>query len=191
MIYKFKPFQGPHQYVFRDPDTGYKYKEPNKKQLISRIQAYRSQNGLSEIDFIEDVLENYWCSLPENVGRCEGKKLQIGVLPMLKAGIVVLKNFLYDSVVKQEVAEKRALQCVGCKYNRMPENEGVKAWLDLIAINSVRKHKTSQYDKLGTCGVCECALNMKVFYNGKIDVPTKTQMEKYDEVDCWQKEIIK
>jgi len=191
MISKFKPFLGPAQYVFRDPDTGLEYKENSKKTLIDRIRSYRLQNELPEIEFLDDVLEHFWCTLPENVGRCEGKALQLGVLPLLKAGIVVLKNFLYDSVVRQDVAESRAAQCVGCPNNRLPENSGVKQWLDLIAINSVKGHRTKYYEKLGTCGVCECPLNMKVFYNGKIDKPTIEQQKKYDAVKCWQLGIVK
>ncbi len=191
MIYKFKPFLGPAQYVFRDPDKGTEFKEKSKKTLIDRIRAYRSQNELPELEFLDDVLESYWCGLPENIGKCVPKNLNLGVLPFLKGGIVVLKNFLYDSVVSQDVAEKRASQCSTCPYNRKPENEGVKYWLDLVALNSVKNHKTSQYAKLGTCAVCECPLNMKVFYNGKIDKPTPEQQAKYEEVSCWQLGIIK
>jgi len=191
MISKFKPFLGPAQYTFRDPDTGLQYKEKDKKTLISRIRAYRMQNALPEIEFLDDVLEMYWCSLPENVGRCEPKSLTLGILPMMKAGIVILKNFLYDKVVNQDIAEKRALQCRGCEFNRMPENSGVKHWLDLVAINSVKGHRTKEYEKLGTCSVCECPLNMKVFYAGKIDKPTPEQQKKYDAVNCWQLGIVK
>lgn len=182
---------GPSQYVFRDPDTGLEYKEKDKKTLINRIKAYRSQNGLGEIEFLGDVLENYWCSLPENVGRCDIKPLELGILPVLKAGIVVLKNFLYDKVVSQEVAEERASKCVDCEFNRLPENSGIKSWLDVIAINSVKSHRTSKYEKLGTCGVCECPLNMKVFFAGKIDKPSIEQQQKYEKVSCWQLNIIK
>lgn len=181
---------GPSQYVFKDPDTGMEYKEKNKKVLIDRIRAYRMQNELPEIEFIDDVLENYWCTLPENVGRCEPKALQLGILPMMKAGIVMLKNYMYRTVVKQDVAEKRASQCVTCKFNAKPANEGMKYWLDLIAINSVKGHRTKEYEKLGTCSVCECPLNMKVFYDGKIDKPTIEQQRKFEEVNCWQLGIV-
>lgn len=192
MISKFKAFCGPVQFVFKDPDTGMLYgPEKSKKLLIDRITAYRKQNGLEELQFIGDVLENYWCSLPENIGRCQPKMLKLGILPTLRGGVAVLKNYLYDKVVKQDVAEKRALQCVSCPYNRKPETEGVKRWLDLIALNSVKTHRTSQYDKLGTCSVCSCPLNMKVFYAGTIDRPGIEEQRKYDEVDCWQKGIIK
>ncbi len=146
---------------------------------------------MPEIEFLDDVLEGYWCGLQENVGRCEPKTLNIGVLPFMKAGIIMLKNYLYSSVVAQDVAEKRADQCKDCKFNRKPESDGIKMWLDLIAINSVRGHRTKQYEKLGTCRVCECPLNMKVFYDGKIDKPTIEQQRKYDEVSCWQLKIVK
>ncbi len=177
--------------MFRDPDTGLQYKEKTKKTLIDRIRSYRMQNELPEIEFLDDVLESYWCSLPENVGRCEPKSLALGVLPFMKAGIVMLKNYLYSSFVTQPVAESRAEQCIGCEFNRLPENEGIKYWLDLVAINSVNGHRTKAYDKLGTCSVCECPLNMKVWYAGKIDKPTIEQQKKFDKVSCWQLGIVK
>jgi hypothetical protein len=189
MILKFKPFQGPIQYNFVDPDTGYQYVEQSKKDLISRITNYRSQNKLEPIEFIDEVLENYWCQQPENVGRCVERKMKLGILPMIRGGVAVLKNFMYSSFVSQEEAEKRAAQCAGCKYNVIPENAGVKRWLDMIALNSVGERKTSQYSKLGTCNVCSCPLNMKVFYAGTLE-PTKEEIEKYEEVGCWQKELV-
>lgn len=146
---------------------------------------------MEEIEFLDDVLEGYWCNLQENFGRCEPKALELGILPIMKAGIVMLKNYLYKSVVKQEVAETRAVQCSKCEFNRQPENEGLKYWLDLVAINSVRGHRTKEYDKLGTCSVCECPLNMKVFYDGKIDKPTPEHQAKYESVSCWQLGIVK
>lgn len=191
MIFKFRPFTGPSRYVFKDPDTGLEFLENSKKTLMDRIRSYRSQNKLAEIEFLDDVLEIYWCTLGENVGRCVPRKLEIGVLPFIKGGITVLKNFLYDKVVTPEVAEKRSLQCVGCPYNRLPDSEGLKSWLDLIAINSVKSRRTTQYEKLGTCSVCECPLNMKVWYAGKIDKPTEEQQKKYDSISCWQLGIVK
>lgn len=191
MISKFKPFQGPLQFVFKDPDTGVRFQEDSKKLLMDRITAYRMQNGLEAIEFLGDVLENYWCMLPENVGKCESKGLEIGVLPFIKGGITILKNYLYSKVVPQNVAEKRGEQCASCEFNKMPDNEGVRQWLDMVAINSVKGNRTKNYDKLGTCDVCKCCLNMKVFYAGTIDKPSIAEQRKYDKVKCWQLEIVK
>lgn len=140
------------------------------------------------IEYLADVLEMYWCSLPENVGRCEPRVFPLGIMATLRGGIAVLKNYMYKSFVSQEVAEKRAKQCASCKYNVRAEAD--KDYLDLIAINSVGAKRTAQYDRLGKCSVCACNLNMKVFFDGKIEKPSPEQQEKYDEVSCWQKEII-
>lgn len=190
MISKFKPFHGPHQYVFKDPDTGFAFKEKSKKTLIDRIVIYRQQNNLPELQFLDDVLENYWCGLPENVGRCEPKALKLGLLPLMKAGIVLIKNYMYDRFATQDVAEKRASQCVGCKFNKKPDTEGVKYWLDLVVINTVKGHRVPDYEKLGTCEACNCPINSKVFYDGTIS-PSREEKEKFTEVNCWQLGIIK
>lgn len=181
---------GPAQFIFQDPDTGLMYgPEKSKKTLLDRIIVYRSQNGLPPIDFLDDVVENYWCMQQINVGRCEPKQLKLGLLATLRGGIAVIKNYMYDRCVDQNVAEERAAKCSSCKHNRKPEDEGIKYWLDLVAINSVKGHRTKEYDNLGTCGVCECPLNMKVFYAGKVPA-TKDQLAKYTEVNCWQLDIL-
>lgn len=190
MISKFKPFQGPLQHVFKDPDTGMMYgPEQSKKTLLDRITLFRQQNNLPEIEFLSDVVENYWCSLPENVGRCEPKELSRGLLASIRGGIAVIKNYMYKSFVPQEVAESRAKQCASCKFNEMPVTAGVKHWLDLMAVNSVGDNRTPQYSRLGTCTVCTCPLNMKVFYDGKVPA-TPDQVEKYKSVNCWQLNIL-
>lgn len=164
--------------------------EESKKTLLDRISIFRQQNNLPEIEFLSDVVENYWCTLPENTGRCEPKALPLGLLAAFRGGIATIKNYMYKSFVAQEVAEERAKQCSTCKFNEMPETDGLKSWLDIITINSVASNRTSYYDKLGTCGVCQCPLNMKVFYNDKIPKPDAVQREKYKSVDCWQLKII-
>lgn len=179
------------QFVFKDPDTGMMYgPESSKKTLLDRITLFRQQNQLPEIEYLSDTVENYWCGLPENGGRCEIKDLPLGILATIKGGIAVLKNYMYKSFISQEIAEERAKQCASCKYNIPPETEGVKSWLDAIALNSVGDKRTSQYDRLGTCEVCTCPLNMKVFYDGKIPKPTIEQTQKYESVKCWQLGII-
>lgn len=161
--------------------------EISKKTLIDRIVMYRQQNGLPELEYLSETVENYWCGLPANLGKCEPLTLPLGILAIMKGGLAVLKNYMYKSFVPQEVAEKRAKQCASCKYNSLEE----KTWADIVSINSVAGKRTAQYDRLGKCSVCTCALNMKVFYDGKIDKPTAEQMARYDEVLCWQREIIK
>lgn len=161
--------------------------EVSKKTLMDRIVLFRRQNNLPEIEFLDIVLENYWCNLPENFGRCDNAKLPLGIMATLRGGVAVLKNYMYKTFVSQEKAEARAKKCAGCPYNDMSPS---RTWLDMIALNSVADRRTAQYDRLGNCSVCNCVLNMKVFYDGKIAKPTEEQQKRYDEVNCWQKDII-
>jgi len=162
--------------------------EQSKKTLLDRIQLFRQQNNLPELEYLDDTVENYWCGLPENIGRCEPKTLPLGILGTLKGAIVVLKNYMYKSFAPQEVAEKRAKQCASCKYNTNTNEQ--RGWVELVALNSIGSKRTAQFDRLGKCAVCSCVLNMKVFYDGKIEKPTPDQMEKYESVQCWQLNII-
>jgi len=159
--------------------------EVSKKTLMDRIILYREQNGLEPIDYLSDVLENYWCVLPENIGKCEPKELPLGLMDYIRGGVAVIKNYMYSSFASQETAEKRAKQCAGCKYNGLLE----KSWVDVIAINSVGGKRTAQYDRLGRCDVCLCALNGKVFWSGKVPA-TEEQLQKYEEINCWQLNIL-
>lgn len=160
--------------------------ELSKKTLIDRITLYREQNSMTPIEYLPETLENYWCGLPENVGKCESTTMPLGILAVLRGGIAVLKNYMYKSFISQEAAELRAKQCAGCKYNTL----GDKSWADHLALHSVGGKRTAQYDRLGKCDVCNCALNMKVFYDGKVSKPSPEQLDKYNEVSCWQLEII-
>lgn len=188
MISKFKPFQGPNQFVFKDPDLGTDYgPEVSKKALLDRIRVFREQNHLEPIEFLETVLENYWCSLRENVGRCVVTELPRGILPLMRAGVTLLKNYLYDKFASQEVAEKRAKQCAKCPYN---DTTVSRTWVDLLALNCVEDRRTAQYDRLGQCSVCRCPLNVKVFFDGKVPKPSREEKEKFDSVKCWQLEIV-
>lgn len=182
---KFKPFQGPAQFVFKDPDSGTVFKEDSKKLLIDRIRAYRFQNGYEEIEFLGDVLENYWCSLPENVGRCQNRLLERGLLPSLKAGLVLIKNYVYGSYVSAKESARRASICIQCPHNILSEDKGLIAWQDSIAYHSLKDHKTPFDKKLGTCEVCSCPLKAKVHLGGNLGLKEEVRKKLPDY--CWQK----
>jgi len=187
MFLKFKPFTGPERYVFKDPDTGRELVERNKSDLIVRIRQYRSANGLADIEYLPSVLENHWCGLAENVGRCERiERLPRGVWAYLQGGVRLLKTVMYKSFVRQDVADKRAAQCVECKYNVIPtDNAGFEKWSNDLAEAATGGRQSAYHKDLGQCAVCTCVLKMKVFYDGEIDIK-KEWVAPMEEVGCWQ-----
>lgn len=184
---RFLPHFGASRYIFTDPDTGREYTAPNFRKLIQQIHNYREQNQLEPIPYIETVVENYICSLPENAGKCDNIKLKRGILSYLKGGIALLENIFYgeENMVSPEVAEKRALICIKCPYNSFPDKGAFIAWADEVAEASTGGKKTSNYDKLGNCIVCSCPLRAKVWYKGTIKL-TPEQEKQMSEVGCWQ-----
>ena len=186
MFYKFQPFKGPAKYVFKDPDTEREFIALSKNSLMDRITVYRAQNNLEPIEQLSFVLENYWCSLPENYGKCVPVgTLQRGLLGYVKGGIALLKNIIYSSYVTQEEAEKRAAICVQCPYNIFPDKDGFIKWADEIAYHSIGGRKTSLDDKLGNCEICTCVNKAKVHLGGEI-VNSAEINNKFPDF-CWQK----
>lgn len=191
MFSKFKVFDGVNKFTWVDPDTGRAFQESSKKLLIDRIQSYRKANNLEEIEHISFVLENYWCSLPENAGRCEPiQQLPRGVVGYLKGGIALMSTVLYKSFAHQNTADARAKQCVKCPYNVFPDKTGFRAWSDWIAVKSVERRESIHREELGECAICTCPLKAKVFWDGPVDIKPEWE-EPLKEVKCWQLDIRK
>lgn len=190
MFSKFKPFEGPEKFSWQDPDTNRMFHAPSKRELVDRILAYRRQNNLEEIEHLPAVLENYWCGLAENFGKCEPVKLERGFLAYKQGAMTLLKNMVYQSFVPQIVADKRAEQCSMCKYNVFPDKEGFVAWSDKIAEASTLGKRAAKHEDLGNCDVCTCPLRSKVFMGGSIPLE-KEWLPKMREVNCWQLKVGK
>lgn len=182
----FKAFEAPKNYTFIDPDTGHIYLAKNQDSLIEDIVAYRAQNGLPQIDELPAVLQNYWCSLPQNVGKCKDCGYPIGFIGYIRGGITLLKTAALKHFATQEEAEKRAAQCVTCKYNSFPDRGPFLTWIHETAISIVGERKTKVYEKLGVCAVCQCPIRAKVFVGEKLPPFTPKQTELLASVDCWQ-----
>ena len=185
MFYKFKPFQGPEEFLWTDPDTGRQFKEKTKKDLVERIVTYRAQNNLPEIEELGKVLETYWCKLPGNVGKCEPEPLKRGLMGYMKGGISLVKNMVYRKYANKEEAEKRAAVCVQCPYNVFPDKDGFIKWTDEIAYHALGDRTTELDDHLGNCAICSCPMRVKIWYGGKdFGVEgVESRLPGY----CWQK----
>lgn len=188
---KFKPLETTADFDFIDPDTGFQYREESRAALVSRIQAYRSQNDLPPLDALPAVLENYWCSKPNNKGRCEpNTTLHRSLWTTLRGGIKLLVNLWYDKTVSLEVAETRAKQCASCPNNVFPDKNAFTKWSDDVALASVGEKKTSYHEQLGNCKVCTCVLKAKVFYDGEASFTAEENVE-FRKVNCWQLRLAK
>lgn len=182
---KFRPFTGPVEYKFKDPNTGYIYKASDKVELLQRIVSYRRQNELEPIDGLDYVVDNYLCGCPENFGSCQDNQLERHLMGYIRGGIALLKNMLYKKYVSQDVAEARAKICVTCPLNVFPDKKGFLKWSDEMAEAAVGDRRTSLHEKLGNCEVCTCVLKSKVFFGEPITLPK----DEYDKLPnyCWQK----
>ena len=190
MFKKFKAFESPHSYVFTDPDTGFKYSERTKEELVKHIITYRHQNRLPEIEMLNAVLDNYWCGLPENAGKCQANAtLQRGLIPTIRGGIALLTNLMYQVFAEQSVADTRSEQCSTCPFNYFPDKGPFVAWSDNIAINTIGEKKSKMHKQLGNCKVCDCPLRSKVFYGKTLDAFPEEQVLKFKTVKCWQLEL--
>lgn len=184
---QFKPFQTSGVWEFLDPDTQYKHVGATREELIRNIVNYRSNNQLDPIERLDLVIEHYICSLPQNCGKCEEKKLSRGLMQYIKGGVSLIQNMYYKSFVSVDEAERRASLCKTCTCNHFPDKDLFMAWSDEIALHSVGDRVVSDSHLLGNCLGCSCVLKAKVHYGGDIE------LEKEEEVliracnkKCWQ-----
>lgn len=187
MFLRFKTFEPSRSFQFKDPDTGFIHTAKNFKQLCQGIIKYREQNELEEIEEIEFVVENYLCGLPENCNSCvERKGMSRSFMQYVKGGVMLLKNAFFQEQVAQDVAEKRAAQCVTCKFNIFPDKGPFIAWSDDVAIQQVGERRVSVHNQLGNCDICSCALKSKIFFGGKLPRFNEEEVKKLESVNCWQ-----
>ncbi len=150
-----------------------------------QIKNYRIQNQLPPIEHLDVVLENYWCSLPENEGLCLPMKLARGFRTSVFGGVALVVKWLKGDFVTDEVANERANQCVKCPNNYFPDKGPFVQWSDQVALEMVGNRRVALHNELGSCAVCSCPLRAKVFVAGpfKLEPQWKPEMEK---VNCWQ-----
>lgn len=186
---KFRPLEVPGRYEFKDPDTGYVYREKRLPDLYRAIITYRAQNELPMLDELPVVVENYLCDLPENRGKCEARELKRSWASYIRGGMALIKNLAFRRFVDVSVAEKRGAQCVACKYNYFPDKGPFISFVDDLAVKQVGERRVSMHEKLGTCAACTCPLRGKVFVTGPLEKFTDAQVKKMAEVKCWQLEL--
>jgi hypothetical protein len=188
MFLRLKAFEAFDIYEFKDPDTGFLFKAAKLSDLYKDIILYREQNNLERLEGLNHVVENYLCGLPRNCNKCQENILDRSFWAYVRGGIALLKNMTFKEYVPQYVAEKRALQCSGCRFNVFPDKDNFMKWTDEIAVSCVGDRKVSIADKLGNCEVCSCVLKSKCFFGGKLEKFNDEQLVKLQSVNCWQLE---
>lgn len=187
MFRRFRAFEVPRTYAFKDPDTGFLYNAKTLNELYTSIIAYRVQNKLDFIEELPLVVENYICGLPENCNKCiHNEKLHRSLFMYIKGGIALLRNMAFKRYATQEEADKRGLQCISCEYNTFPDKSAFVAWADEVTIQQVGDRKSIHDRELGNCSVCTCVLKSKVFFDGKLDEFNAEETKKMRGVSCWQ-----
>lgn len=186
------PYVGPKSYHLPDPDVAdHIHRGRTRDELIRKIQNFRMQNGLEEIEHINTVLEAYWCSLKENQGNCEpNPELTRGWLQYLHGGITLFKYVFFGEkgMVDQAEADRRSTLCAACPKNVFPDKKGFVKWADSLAEHATGGRRSVLHDSLGNCEVCTCNLRAKVWQKPplKLSAQEKSEMEK---VNCWQPKV--
>ena len=188
MFKAFAPFEAPSRLQFKDPDTGYIYSDDSLRGLYTKIIQYRIQNELPTLDNLKEVVENYLCSLPENCNKCKGVEIHRSLFQYVQGGVMLLKNMYFKKFVTDKVAEKRALQCVECRFNVFPDRNAFMKWADDVAVSQVgdRHVRKDLEEKLGSCSICSCVLKAKVFVGGELPKFPEDQSKDLKSVNCWQ-----
>lgn len=187
---RLKVFEAPSSYPFIDPDTGRQFLAPDKASLIKQIVSYRAQNRLDPIEEIDLVLENYWCSLPGNIGKCHTERLERSFFQTVRGGIALVTNVFFgnDAMVSDEEAERRAQICLQCPNNSFPDQKGkFDSWADKLAEASTHGRKVSVNEQLGNCMICSCNLRAKVFKKPPFSFPEDERKALPD--FCWAKNL--
>lgn len=183
---QLKPFEAFTSFRFKDPDTGYEHTGRNFRDLLKNIISYRAQNLLEPIEELASVVETHICGFPENCNKCKPMELHRSFYTTIKAGIILIKKKLFKEYVSQEVADRRADQCIRCPHNVFPDKDEFVKWADENAIEMIGARRSKHHDILGNCGACGCPLRAKVFLGGKFPKFKKHEVEQMKKVGCWQ-----
>lgn len=187
MFKRLRAFEAPSYYVFKDPDTAFVYTARSREELVRSILSYREQNNLPPIEALNVVLENYWCGLPENNGKCqEHTTLNRSLMGYIRGGIALLQNMAFPSFATQDEADVRSEQCANCPYNSFPDRGPFLKWSDEVAVSCVGERKSKRHNDLGNCSVCTCPLRSKVFWNKPLEKFDDEQLVQLRKVNCWQ-----
>lgn len=195
-FFRLRPGNSPARFVFVDPDTRRVFEAPSYKALAEHVTSYRLQNELEAIRYLPQVIEDFWCRLPENMGKCQPMKLPRNLTTIVKGGVTLLWKKITGGFVDETIANYRGRICSKCPFNVFPDKGPFLKWQDDAALVLTGKSpaelkKISTYhEQLGNCAVCTCNLKAKIWVTGPFD-PSSEEQEKMRTVQCWQLEELK
>lgn len=191
----------PGGYSYTQPETGIKFSHYDWNAFTEAIRSHREGNSIPLPPDWRDRLKSELCeaNMPawrNFCKRCDSPKgvIRPFSIEAAKAFVKFMGTWLAGGggYVSQEEAEARANTCLGCEF--MTQSVGkcgscYNAVLEII-YKLVKGRETSQQDKLGSCGVCSCALKVATW------MPLKPQWQALDEETkdrfrqinhCWKK----
>jgi len=164
----------------------------NLNQLIANVTAHRKANTLPVPFNINDEIEVQICESRPELCR-EFSQKAVGHRPITIDMVLRITSTMIKAGfrrVKQAVADKRALVCVGCEDNIIPQgctgcnSATIKKAVTLITGTS----KTEHDSKLDSCKHCGCFNAAQVWFPLKALQATITEDENKSLPDhCWKK----
>lgn len=205
MIYRISnPDFFPSKYLgFVDPDDYYVYRgilSGNEiipyhtiDELLRHIQARRESLDLPFIKGLESHVEHYIYQLghaPRSLFTRDKSRHTRSIASDIRTGAALAvslskavysgtKGTGYSGWVDKGLATKRASGCINCKFNKINNDPGfLREKADAVARTFKGKRETEHDDELGTCEICECPLDLKVYLDEQVIAVVNEENEK-------------
>lgn len=190
----------PGGWNYTQSDTGFRMSHNTLSGLKALIESHRRANSLDiGPGWWEQVVLEMCAEQPAITPRCreqgptEPKPLTLTVIAALRFFRTMREWATKHRLAKveQTEADRRASICAGCPKNTVaikgcPGCEGVTRWLkEFLA----KDQHTPHDDAIHYCGVCRCALKLKVWLPGDAVRATRDQpLDAFPEI-CWVREL--
>lgn len=173
-------------------------------ELYAHIKKRRKEVGLPGINNLEMVVQFYIYELGEaDESFFSRKTIRDGIFRDIKKGVQIAISLgqTGGELVGKDLADSRALICLGCPNHLSLQKSPRERIQDHIAMVYSRFRRSSYHSKLKDCGVCGCSLQSKVFFSDKVIIENnETEAHKFpkyffDEETkkkrrCWTREIL-
>jgi hypothetical protein len=137
------------------------------KSLVEDVRAHLKGNGLPVDPNLSLSMQEWWCREVDKTNCADPVNPSLRDLPALAERFLrTAKDFVFKGGqrVSQEEAERRAAICASCPMNVSGEFCNTCFLRGMVAstVAMVTGWKTSRDAELKTCGVCGCALKVKL-----------------------------
>ena len=190
------PHGGKWWFVY--PDTGHTITGRNHDDIMAEAKAHANANNLPIGLLFEDQVEDWICqAMPNACVDCDdGKPIRVPHLTMgdVERGTkVALRHWMNNrELVSEEEANRRAVVCVKCPYNRSFAKPcgGLCGFLKDVVRSLIGAKGTKHDGKLHACGICHCWLASAIWVPLNIQCPdvTSEMKELFHKLsNCWKR----